>query len=62
MEKEGIDQRKKIMNYHWPASKLTKEEMELLYNVRQRTKKTMTLLIKEAIQKMYGNKQFRNLM
>jgi len=44
-------------SYPWPASKLTAKEMELLYEERKRSSKPICLLIKEAINKVYGKKE-----
>ena len=40
-------------DYPWSASKLTKKEMELLYEERKKSNKPICLLIKEAINKTY---------
>jgi len=41
-------------DYAWLASQLTDKEMKLLYEERKRNGKPITLLIKEAIKKVYG--------
>ena len=43
--------------YPWPASAVTKEEMEILYIKRQQTKIPINHLIKEAINKTYSVKE-----
>lgn len=43
--------------YPWPASLLDERDMEALFHVRQKTEKPITLLIKEAINKVYIKKE-----
>jgi len=40
--------------YQWPASKLTVNEMELLFKARQATGKSICDLLKEAVNTAYG--------
>ncbi|MEW6008159.1 MAG: hypothetical protein AB1629_00805 [Candidatus Omnitrophota bacterium] len=40
--------------YQWPASKLTEDEMELLFKVRQATSKSICDLLREAVHIAYG--------
>jgi len=40
--------------YPWPASQLTEDEMRLLFEQRQKQKKPITVLLKEAVQQTYG--------
>lgn len=40
--------------YQWPASKLTKKEMELLFKARQATGRSICELLKESIHIAYG--------
>ena len=40
--------------YSWPASKLDEKDMLLLFKMREKKSKPITLLIKEAINKTYG--------
>lgn len=40
--------------YPWPASRLTEEEMQILYEQRQKQKKPITQLLKEAVRQTYG--------
>ena len=44
-------------SYPWPASKLTEKEMAILYKIKQRIKKPVTVLIKEAVQKQYAKRK-----
>jgi len=41
--------------YQWPASKLSREEMQMLVRERKRTGKPITVLIKEAVDSVYGD-------
>ena len=43
--------------YPWPASGISEKEMEILYNMRQKTKTPITKLVKEAINKTYGRRK-----
>ena len=43
--------------YPWPASAITEKEMQMLYNMRRQSKKPITKLIKEAINKTYSAKE-----
>jgi len=40
--------------YCWPASALGEEEMRLLYEEKVRTKKAISVLIREAVVERYG--------
>ena len=40
--------------YCWPASALTEKEMRLLYDERTRTRKAISVLIREAVVERYG--------
>jgi len=40
--------------YPWPASRLTKSEMFALVRARKKQGKPITVLIKEAVQQVYG--------
>ena len=41
--------------YQWPASRLDKQEMALLFNEKQRTGKSICELLRMAVYKAYGN-------
>jgi hypothetical protein len=41
--------------YQWPASKLSEEEMRILFKARQVTKKSICELLKEAVHIAYNN-------
>ena len=43
-----------MSRYPWPASALGKDEMRKLYEVSQETGKPITLLLREAVRKVYG--------
>ena len=40
--------------YAWPASKLGKDEMRSLFKVSKMTGKPITILVREAVRKVYG--------
>ena len=42
-----------LKNYQWPASNLTAQDMKILSEVRNRTKKSISFLIHDAIQIAY---------
>ncbi len=46
------------MDYQWPSSRLTAEDMRMLHLLRMETKKPITQLIHEAVELMY--ELFRN--
>ena len=48
----------KPYRYPWPASALNQEDMAVLYHARESDpeRKPITLLIREAVQAMYGQK------
>ena len=48
----------KPYRYQWPASALNEEDMAALYQARESDpeRKPITLLIREAVQAMYGQK------
>ena len=48
----------KPYRYQWPASALNEEDMATLYHARESDpeRKPITLLIREAVQAMYGQK------
>ena len=39
--------------YQWPSSALSEKEMQVLFKEKQRTGKSINLLIKEAVIKTY---------
>jgi hypothetical protein len=41
--------------YQWPASRLDKKEMALLFNEKQRTGKSICELLRIAVHTAYGN-------
>jgi hypothetical protein len=43
--------------YPWPASAVSEKEMQMLYNMRQKSKIPITKLVKEAIRKTYCIKE-----
>ena len=47
---------KDVKKYSWPASAVSEKEMQILYDMRQKTKKPISKLIKEAIRKTYSRK------
>ncbi|MCB9059056.1 MAG: hypothetical protein H6627_10850 [Calditrichae bacterium] len=44
-----------MSKYQWPASALDPYEMQLLYREKQRSGKSITLLIREAVLKAYDS-------
>ena len=42
-----------VSKYQWPSSALSEKEMQILFNEKQRTGKSINLLIKEAVLKTY---------
>ena len=46
-----------MKKYPWPASAVSEKEMEILYNMRQKTNIPITKLIREAIRKTYSVKE-----
>ena len=42
------------MNYKWPASRLTKEDIHALHLLRLETKKPITVLLHEAVSALYN--------
>jgi len=45
-----------VKKYSWPASAVSEKDMQMLYDMRQKTKKPLAKLIKEAIRKTYSRK------
>jgi hypothetical protein len=45
-----------MKKYSWPASAVSEKEMKILYEMRRKTKKPISKLIKEAIRKTYSRK------
>jgi hypothetical protein len=45
-----------VKKYSWPASAVSEKDMQILYDMRQKTKKPISKLIKEAIRKTYSRK------
>ncbi len=46
------------MDYQWPSSRLTAEDMHMLHLLRLETKKPITQLLHESVELMY--ELFRN--
>lgn len=44
-----------MSKYKWPASEIDEKTMRILFEMKQRTGKSISLLIKEAIVKTYSN-------
>jgi len=44
-----------INKYQWPASRLTDEEMVLLFNEKQESKKSICELLRRAVHIAYGD-------
>ena len=42
-----------LKNYQWPASNLTAQDMKILSEQRKRSRKSIALLIHDAIQTAY---------
>jgi len=42
-----------MSKYQWPASKLTEEEMAILFHVRSRTNRNICDLLKDAVHIAY---------
>ncbi len=40
--------------YPWPASQLSRDDMRKLYDESRKTGKPITMLIREAVRKVYG--------
>jgi hypothetical protein len=49
-------QEENMKKYSWPASAVSEKEMQILYDMRQKTKKPISKLNKEAIRKTYSRK------
>jgi hypothetical protein len=45
-----------VKKYSWPASAVNEKEMQILYDMRQKTKKLIPQLVKEAIRITYSRK------
>jgi len=44
-----------MMNkYQWPASRLDEEEMALLFQIKQKTRKSICELLRQAVHVAYG--------
>ncbi|MCF7802685.1 MAG: hypothetical protein K9N46_05455 [Candidatus Marinimicrobia bacterium] len=41
--------------YQWPASKLSREDMQMLVRERKKTGKPITVLIRDAVHSLYGD-------
>lgn len=50
-----MDGGKQMSKYKWPASEIDEKTMRILFEMKQRTGKSISLLIKEAIVKTYSN-------
>jgi len=46
-----------IKRYPWPASKIGKDEMRRLFEAKRRTGKPITVLVREAVRRVYGDEE-----